>query len=377
MSSSASRFTDSRSTPDEIQNENQLIRSDSYVNQFMEALPEVIVIINANRQIVFYNQHLLTLLNANKNQEILGKRTGEVFQCQNIDKEQEGCGTNECCQFCGAFTAITESLKNSHQVTRECKITSLVENQQISYDFKVTTTPFEIKDRTFTLISFIDISHQKRRSALERIFFHDILNTASSLKCFIELLKKSTNEEDKTRFLNGIENINSRLIEEINNQKLLVSAEAGSLTVNKYLILSDEIVEEVIEAFYQDNIAKNKDIIIAPESNRFSFVCDATILKRILTNLIKNALEATQSGSAITIRYITSNDQAIFSIHNQCYIPRDIRMQIFLRSFSTKGEDRGLGTYSVKLLTEQYLKGSVKLDSSEEKGTTFTVILPT
>ena len=53
-----------------------------------------------------------------------------------------------------------------------------------------------------------------------------------------------------------------------------------------------------------------------------------------------------------------------------------VRHQIFQRSFSTKGPGRGLGTYSVKLFTEQYLKGKVGFESLEGKGTTFFVSLP-
>jgi CheY-like chemotaxis protein len=58
-------------------------------------------------------------------------------------------------------------------------------------------------------------------------------------------------------------------------------------------------------------------------------------------------------------------------------MPRDVQLQVFQRSFSTKGEPgRGLGTFSVKLLTGRYLRGSVHFTSSAEHGTVFTVTLP-
>ena len=53
----------------------------------------------------------------------------------------------------------------------------------------------------------------------------------------------------------------------------------------------------------------------------------------------------------------------------------DIQLQIFQRSFSTKGLTRGLGTYSVKLLTENYLKGKVSFMSNALEGTVFSVEL--
>jgi sensor histidine kinase regulating citrate/malate metabolism len=51
-------------------------------------------------------------------------------------------------------------------------------------------------------------------------------------------------------------------------------------------------------------------------------------------------------------------------------------MQLFKRSFSTKGLDRGLGTYSMKILGERYLKGKVYFTTSEEDGTSFFFDLP-
>jgi len=58
------------------------------------------------------------------------------------------------------------------------------------------------------------------------------------------------------------------------------------------------------------------------------------------------------------------------------FIPLDIQTRIFQRSFSTKGSDRGLGTYSLKLLGERYLQGEVQFATIEGKGTTFSVRLP-
>jgi signal transduction histidine kinase len=57
-------------------------------------------------------------------------------------------------------------------------------------------------------------------------------------------------------------------------------------------------------------------------------------------------------------------------------MPESVRLQVFKRSFSTKGSDRGLGTYSIKLLTENYLGGEVGFASEEGNGTTFWVKLP-
>jgi len=104
---------------------------------------------------------------------------------------------------------------------------------------------------------------------------------------------------------------------------------------------------------------------------------DETLLKRILGNLVKNALEATKEEGEIFIGCKLRDDELQFWVYNSDVIPHDVQLQIFQRSFSTKGEGRGLGTYSVKLFTERCLGGHVSFVSNKEDGTIFTVTIPT
>jgi len=92
--------------------------------------------------------------------------------------------------------------------------------------------------------------------------------------------------------------------------------------------------------------------------------------------LLKNALEATPPDGEVTISCKTDDKSVSFFVSNPSFIPRSIQLQIFQRSFSTKGNGRGLGTYSIKLLTDKYLKGKVSFISNENDGTTFKVDLP-
>jgi len=66
----------------------------------------------------------------------------------------------------------------------------------------------------------------------------------------------------------------------------------------------------------------------------------------------------------------------VFSVQNPGVMPHTTQLQIFQRSFSTRGPGRGTGTYSIKLFGEHYLKGKVWFSSSEEEGTTFFLSLP-
>ena len=91
--------------------------------------------------------------------------------------------------------------------------------------------------------------------------------------------------------------------------------------------------------------------------------------------MAKNALEAIGFEETITIFASQHNGQIRFGVHNQTYISKETQLQIFKRSFSTKGKSRGLGTYSMKLLGEKFLKGKVDFTTSEKDGTSFFIDL--
>ena len=80
-------------------------------------------------------------------------------------------------------------------------------------------------------------------------------------------------------------------------------------------------------------------------------------------------------GDRVTLDCRRRGDSVEFRVHNPAYIPHDEQIQIFRRTFSTKGRDRGLGTYSIRLLSE-YLEGDVSYTSSKEAGTTFVATYP-
>ena len=100
------------------------------------------------------------------------------------------------------------------------------------------------------------------------------------------------------------------------------------------------------------------------------------MLGRVLGNLVKNAVEASSGGMKVVVGAAPVDGGVEFWVHNASAIPREAQLQVFQRSFSTKGAGRGLGTYSVRLFAERYLGGKVSFESSEESGTIFRVVLP-
>jgi signal transduction histidine kinase len=113
-------------------------------------------------------------------------------------------------------------------------------------------------------------------------------------------------------------------------------------------------------------------IEVAPHSDVMIFTSDGALLRRVIGNMVKNALEACRPGETVTLRCSASRNGIEFSVHNPGAMPRNVQLQVFQRSFTSKGDGRGLGAYSMKLLTERYLGGKVSFTSEADSGTTFT-----
>ncbi len=105
-------------------------------------------------------------------------------------------------------------------------------------------------------------------------------------------------------------------------------------------------------------VAEGKTIQLSGNAQDIIFSADPVLLRRVMINLTKNALEACKEGEVVALGFEPSSQDAIaLYVHNPGVMSRSVQLQLFQRSFSTKDASRGLGTYSIKLLTEQYLKG--------------------
>jgi len=342
------------------------------LRQFLDAVPNICLVANQQRQIVFTNQALLKFLGLADFNQILGMRPGEVLNCIHAFETEGGCGTTEFCTTCGAVQALLSSLSGKEAV-KECRI---IQRDNNALDLRVWATPVQMENELFSFFVVTDISHEKRRRALERIFFHDILNTAGVLQGISDLLDDSPPDElpELTKILQG----RSRaLIEEIKAQKQLIAAENNELSVLPVPINTIILLYETTESYKAHPVAKERQLQIASDAQEIIFSSDEIILRRVLENMVKNALEASKAGQTVTIGCRSVDNELVeFWVHNPTVMPRKVQLQIFQRSFSTKGSGRGLGTYSIKLLTERYLQGKVSFSSDEESGTTFRVKYP-
>jgi K+-sensing histidine kinase KdpD len=361
-----------RATSEEVQRLARHIESERIVRLLVDAVPNVMMILNQERQIVLANRALARAIGHENLEQVLGLRPGEALDCIHAEDEPAGCGTTEFCRTCGAAKAIVMANTGIADV-QECHI--LRQKSGDALDFRVFTTPLNIGEEKFTVFVLDDISSDNRRRALERVFFHDVLNTAGGLRAAADIMAMvPETERDEIRMM--IHRFSSRLIDEITSQRDLSAAESGELIPRPEPCDPATLVESIAELYRTHNVGKGKTITVRKPAEAREFVVDRTLLGRVLGNMLKNALEASNAGETVTIAYEFDRSSVTFRVNNFGAMPRDIQLQMFQRSFSTKGMGRGLGTYSIKLLGERYLNGSVWFTTNEDSGTTFYVKCP-
>jgi len=302
-----------------------------------------------------------------------GLRPGESFGCIHAYKDGiPSCGTTEFCRTCGAANSISRGLEGS-SVERECRINR--GGDLSALDLRVKSTPLVVKDEPFTLFVIADISHEKRRLVLERIFFHDILNAAGSIRGLADLMLIGSPEK-REYYTQLLFQSSEGLIREINAQKDLCAAENNDLEVHPVPIHSLTFLEEIRKIYENQITFQQFAIRIHEGAEDIAIINDKSLLARVIANMVKNALESSTKGDIVTMGCKKVDGKIRFRVHNPSSMTRSVQLQVFQRSFSTKARDRGLGTYSMKLLTERYLKGTIRFTSSAEKGTTFTATYP-
>jgi hypothetical protein len=363
-----------RASHDSIQNDFEIFSSFKQVNEIVNALPHIVMVLNKERQLVYGNAALMKISGVKGMEEILSQRPGEILLCVHSSETTGGCGTTESCRYCGAVNTIKLCMETKAKATGECRISAFADGKDISYDLEITASPFSYENEEYVIVSLQDISNEKRRKVLERVFFHDIINTAGGLNGFLEYIQMTDVPDDTKKMIKIAGNLGDKLVDEILAQRQLMEAENGELATNLQTVNSKTILQDVKNQLEHHQVASKRPIMVSDNTIDKDFESDPVLLKRILTNLLKNALEASEKGQTVMMGCkMEAPDRIAFWVNNMNEMPRQVQMQIFQRSFSTKGNSRGIGTYSIKLFTEFYLNGKVDFTSNAENGTTFTV----
>ena len=364
-----------RATPEELWRAISAMSNSPMMMAVLRTFGGILMVLNTQRQIIALNDELLRFLGCDDPEGMLGLRPGEALHCVHAtDNPTGGCGTSPFCASCGAAVAIVASQKSGTPAEAECLLTTCTNAHEESFEFKVKASPVEVSGERFTVISLQDIRNAKRKEALESIFFHDILNTATALRTAGRYLSLCDDTE-RPEAIEAVTELTERLIQEISEQREMAKLEAGQVETRARYVSAAEVCTLTQRFFAGQPFAEGKTLSV--QAAEAMLHTDATLLQRALTNLVKNALEATPAGGEVRVDCRAEDGRAVFAVWNAGAMAPNVAMRVFQRYFTTKGErGRGLGTYGAKLIVERYLDGSVSFTSAEPEGTTFRIELP-
>lgn len=306
--------------------------------------------------------------------EGIGLRPGEVLNCVHALNCADGCGRSAACRYCGVALAIGEAQENVIPVKRRCLLRRKGSVTEEGVEYQVTAVPIFWDGDQYILLFLEDRSSEKRRMVMERLFFHDILNTATGLRMHLELLLRRNLPEEVKADVYKLLEISGSLTGEIEDQKTLSGAENGTLPVRKDFVHSLELLAGLVHQYKGFAEEQGASLELRPFAEVFSLITDAGLLRRVIGNMVKNALEASGPGETVFVSCHNQSGKKAFNVWNPGVMDDEARLRVFTRSYSTKGENRGLGTYSMKLFGEGYLKGSVGFTSSGKDGTEFYIV---
>ena len=364
-----------RVTVDQLRDQERSIVQAEFVQYLLNSMQDLVLILNGQRQIIAVNKRLLETFGVIEPESLIGLRPGEALGCVHACDSPGGCGTGRNCSVCGAVLTILTSQRSAKQARGECRVV-LERNGGTALDLQVMATPITVSDHSFTIFSIRDVSDDKRRTILERVFFHDILNTAGGIHGLAALLATDDIPAEKAeKFKDWMVSLSDTLIDEIQHHKQLLAAERGELKPVFEQVELTELLDEIYRLYSHHERTPGR-ILELSKSLSIRLTTDRTILRRIVGNMVMNAMEATKAGDRIEIQASTDNGNITIMVTNPGSMSSEVQLNMFNRSFSTMDSaGRGIGTYSMKLFGERYLGGEVGFRSQNNQ-TSFFITLP-
>jgi signal transduction histidine kinase len=204
---------------------------------------------------------------------------------------------------------------------------------------------------------------------------HDICNPLQAIVGDIYLLKEYllAMPESKTRkeVVESLDSIETN-INYIN--KKVADLQDYSRSINPEY--SEFNLEDLITSIFQSISRQNNLDISVKIDYSLKITSDRSIIRRILTNLIINAVQAMPNGGKLSLNSCQTDGNILIVVEDTGIgIPEEIKPKLFSPMLTTKAKGQGLGLAVVKRLVEA-LNGTISFESQEGKGTKFIVKLP-
>jgi len=258
----------------------------------------------------------------------------------------------------------------------------------IEHELSITGRQFILEKEASHVVLIQDIKsaldHKESESwqKLVRVLTHEIMNSVTpivSLSKAVNSSMQSQNisdltEEDKDDLLMSIQTIENRgkgMVKFVNAYKDY----ARDIVLAYEEVDIGDLTRGVQSLFRPIFIEKNITLTISVKPSVISVEIDKGLIEQVLINLVKNAIEALDSGGTIDISISKKEQSCQINVADSgSGISHDVLRNIFVSFFTTKRKGSGVGL-SISRKVLQLHNGSIKVNSSE-KGTRFILSLP-
>ncbi len=205
---------------------------------------------------------------------------------------------------------------------------------------------------------------------------HDIRNPLQAIVSELYLAKQSmanaAPSEIKQAALESV-NIIQEQVDYINNIVSNLQDYAKPLTPE---LVEVDICQLIFESLRTITVPDNIQASVACEEAMPKFRLDLTYMRRILTNLVTNAIQAMPNGGKLTINASKKAEGIRIIVEDTGVgITKEAQAKLFTPLFTTKAKGQGFGLVVVKRMTEAQ-GGTIGFESYVGKGTKFVVSLP-
>ncbi len=361
-----------RSDAESLARTAESIVADPVMQAVLQATGGLLMVLDRNRQVLAGNLEPLQVLGVESGETLVGQRPGEILGCIHAHTGPAGCGTSMHCQHCGGVLTILSAQASQQPASGECTLARRQGDSVICSHYQIKVTPLTLAVGRVLVCVFHDISGVRRRELLEMIFLHDARNLLVGLQGWGEQLR----EETQSEAARNMGRLVDQLIREVESQDVLLRAESGYLRARPNSMPVKGVLETMQDQFRNHPVCRDKHLRIDPVAENEMLVTDKGLLVRVLGNMVTNALEASPAGSEVRLWFQRSLGGSIFHVHNPGVIPPSVAARIFQPHFSSKGRNRGFGTYAMRLLGEHCLNGRVSFVTDAVTGTHFSIEIP-
>jgi signal transduction histidine kinase len=232
-----------------------------------------------------------------------------------------------------------------------------------------------------------DVSHFKDLEKVKNEFIatasHDLKNPITTISGFSNLLEQvGPLNHQQHEFVNYIKSATLNMTELVQNMMSLAQMDMD-VQIKHIAVDMQKLVAEMATEFTPQASKKEQILNFTPLSTPVSVSGDLLQLRQLLRNLLGNAIKYTPNGGDIQLNTKMSGTQILIDIQDSGFgIPATDLPFIFDRFYrvregkASEVEGNGLGLAIVKSIVEQH-GGQINVQSEPNKGSCFTVTLPT